>query len=90
MEVVEEGLDVGARAEARSDSADGGGGGGGGGPPVPGDGVRAGGGGLFAVADREEDGEVTGLAALVPMNWSAGGPAAFHLIPCGKFFLTNF
>jgi len=61
IELVEEEPDVGARIEARRDSADGGGGGGGGGPPVPGDGVRAGGGGLFVVAVREDDGEVTGL-----------------------------
>jgi hypothetical protein len=71
-------------AVARRDSAvGGGGGGGGGGPPVPGDGVRAVGGALVAVAVREEEGEATRPGELVPMNWSAGTPAAFHLIPCG-------
>jgi hypothetical protein len=72
---------------ARRNSADGGGGGGGGGggrgSPVPGDGVRTVGGTLVAVAVWEEEGEATRLGELVPMNWSAGTPAAFHLIPCG-------
>jgi hypothetical protein len=87
---VDDELVDGVLAVARRDSAEGGGGGGGGGEgaPVPGDGVRTGAGGLFEVVVTEE--EAPRLGELVPMNWSAGAPAAFHLIPCGKCFLTNF
>lgn len=84
--VVDEPDDV-PLAAARRDS--GGGGGGGGGGPVPGDGVRAGAGGLLELAVRDDE-EVTRPGELVPMNWSAGTPAEFHLIPCGKCFRTYF
>jgi hypothetical protein len=45
--------------------------------------VRSVGGTLVAVVVGHEEGEPTRLGELVPMNWSAGTPAGFHLIPCG-------